>query len=86
MSPGIGGFVILGCYLKKWNPAAFGLLGAIISAASLHLHISYKFGVLGESWTKKRIRRPIFVTLLISKLCSISSITCFIVEVVEKIE
>jgi len=82
---GAMGFTIFGCYLKNWNAAAFGLIGAIVAAASLHLHVSYKFGVLGESWTKKRVRRAMFVILFILIACFVACITYFVIAVVEKI-
>ena len=52
-------------------PAAFGLIGAIIAATSLHLHVSYKFGVLGEAWTKKRVQRATYVVSVIMISCLI---------------
>ena len=51
--------------------AAFGLIGAIIAATSLHLHVSYKFGVLGESWTRKRVQRATYVVSAILAGCLI---------------
>ena len=51
--------------------AAFGLVGAIIAATSLHLHVSYKFGVLGEAWTKKRVQRATYVIFVIMVACLI---------------
>ena len=54
--------------------AAFGLIGAIIAATSLHLHVSYKFGVLGESWTRKRVQRATYVVSAILVGCLIGKI------------
>ena len=51
--------------------AAFGLIGAIIATTSLHLHVSYKFGVLGESWTRKRVQRATYVVFVILIGCLI---------------
>ena len=56
--------------------AAFGLIGAIIAAASLHLHVSYKYGVLDNSgfWTKQRIRKSTYFGLFILIGCTIGNL------------
>ena len=51
--------------------AAFGLIGGLVASASLHLHVSYKFGVLGEWWTKRRVQRSKYVAGFLLIGCSI---------------
>jgi len=82
---GLMGFVVFGCVLKNWNAAAFGLIGAIIATTSLHLHVSYKFGVLGESWTRKRVQRATYVVFVILIGCLIASITYFAIAIIKNI-
>jgi len=82
---GLMGFAIFGCVLKNWNAAAFGLVGAIIAATSLHLHVSYKFGVLGEAWTKKRVQRATYVVSVIMIACLIASIVYFAIAIIKNI-
>ena len=53
------------------NTAAFGSIGTLVAAASLHLHLSYKFSVLGQFWTKARIRRSQYFVLLLLIGCAI---------------
>ena len=64
--------------MSHWNEflAAFGLIGAIIAAASLHLHVSYKYGVLDNSgfWTKQRIRKSTYFGLFILIGCTIGNL------------
>lgn len=82
---GVMGFAVFGCVLHNWNAAAFGLVGAIIAATSLHLHLSYKFGVLGEAWTRKRVQRATYVVSVILVGCLIASIAYFAIAIIKNI-